>query len=115
MIQQRLVADMDLILLKDHRHRDDDRELLGITLEVVRHRQHSLIVLAYEDDLRSLVEQLRVSLRDVETAEREESRATPGGPHDQDRHQNQPFHASPSFERKAPAPTHNASPAGASQ
>ena len=95
MIHQRLVAGMDLILLKDHRHRDDDRELLGIPLEVVRHSQHSLIVLAHQDDLRGFVEQLRVSLRDVETAEREESRAMPGGPSDQDRHKNQSFHASP--------------------
>jgi len=95
MVQQRLVADVDLILLKDRRHRDDDRELLGITLEVVRHREHSLVVLSHQDDLRGLVEQLRISLRDVETAEREEIRAMPGGPGDQDRYQNQSFHASP--------------------
>src|SRR5882672_4865852 len=115
MIQQRLVADMDLILLQHGWHRDDYRELLRIPLEVVRHRQHRLIVLAHQDDLRGFVEQLRVSLRDVETAEREESRAMPGGPSDEGRDQNQSFHASPSFEPKAPAPTRSVSPAGASQ
>ena len=32
-IEQRLVADVDLILLQDRRHRDDDRELLRIPLK----------------------------------------------------------------------------------
>ena len=83
MIQQRLVADVDLIPLQHRRHGDDHGKFLGIALEVVGHGQHGLVVLPHEDDLRRLVEQLRVRLSHVETAEGEQRLARPGERDDQ--------------------------------
>jgi hypothetical protein len=72
MVDERLVADVNLLALQHRRHRNDDRKLLGIATEVIRHRQHRAIAVAHQHDLRGAVEQLRVGARDVEAAERDQ-------------------------------------------
>jgi hypothetical protein len=57
-IDQGLVADMDLLTLQERRHRHHDRELLRTSLEVVHHRQDRAIAVADEDDLGRLVKEL---------------------------------------------------------
>ena len=73
MVEQRLLTDVNLILLQNRRHRNDDRELLRIALEVVGHRQHRAVLVTNEDDLRRLVVKLGISLGDVEAAESQDS------------------------------------------
>ena len=63
------VADMDLALLQDRRHRHDQREFGEVALEIVAHADHGAIAVAREDHLRGFVEELRVGLADVEAAE----------------------------------------------
>ena len=77
-IDERLVADVDLLALQERRHRNDDGELLQVALEVVGHRHHRAIAVAHQHDLRGLVEQLGVGLGDVEAAEAEQRRRRPG-------------------------------------
>ena len=74
-IDQRLLADVDLLALEQRRHRNHDGELLRLALEVVRHRHHGAIAVAHQHDLRGLVEQLGVGLGDVEAAEAERASA----------------------------------------
>ena len=69
MVEQRLVADVDLLPLEHGRHRDHHRELLRVALEVVGHGEHGAVAVAHQRDLRGLVEELRVGLGDVEAAE----------------------------------------------
>ena len=69
MIDDFLVADVDLALFDERRHRDDDGEFLRIAFEVVHHGDHGLVVVADEHDLRRLVENFRVGLGDVKAAE----------------------------------------------
>src|SRR5215831_17014035 len=68
MIDNLLVADMDLILFDQCRNRNNYRILFWISLEVVDHGDDRLIVLPSQNDLRGLVEDLRVGFRDVEAA-----------------------------------------------
>ena len=68
-VEERPLADVDLLALEERRHRDDDGELLGIALEVVRHREDGAVAVAHQDHLRGLVEELGVGLGDVEAAE----------------------------------------------
>ena len=51
MVDERLVSYVDLSALEDGRHRNDDRELLRIALEVIRHRQNGSVLVAHEHDL----------------------------------------------------------------
>ena len=95
MLHERLVADVDLILLQHCRHGHDDRELLRISAEVVRHRQDGAVSVANEHDLRRLVEQLGVSFGYVETAKGAERRAPPREARGQSGCRNQSFHVSP--------------------
>src|SRR5262249_55961175 len=71
MLENRAIADVDLLALEYGRDRHDDGELLQVSAEVVGHREHGLVVATDEHDLRRLVEELRVRLRDVEAAEGE--------------------------------------------
>src|SRR5262249_54715346 len=68
MIDNLLVADMDLILFDQCRNRNNYCKLFWIALEVVDHVDHGLIVLPGQNDLRRLVEDLRVGFRYVEAA-----------------------------------------------
>ena len=70
MIDDRHVADVDLAAFDERRHRDHDGEVLDVAFEIVGHRQDRAIAVANQHDLRRTVEQFRVGLRDVETAER---------------------------------------------
>ena len=69
MVDQRLVSDMDLLLLQDSRNRNHDRKLPGVAPEVIGHRQHRAVAVPDQHDLRRSVEQLRVGARDIEAAE----------------------------------------------
>ena len=77
MVDERPVADVDLLAPQERRHRHDDGELLQAALIVVGHRQHRPIAVAHEHDLRGAVEQLGISLGDVEAAEAKERRRRP--------------------------------------
>src|SRR5262249_34054576 len=79
MIDDRLLADVNLLALEERRHRDHDCEFFQVPLEVVRHRHHRAVAVADQHHLRGLVEQLRVGLRDVEAAEAEDRRRRPRG------------------------------------
>src|SRR5215510_14577069 len=96
MIEKCFVADVNLPLLQNHRNGNDYGELFRITAKIVRHRQDGPIALAYEHNLRSLVEQLRVSLGHVEAAECEKRLAVPGDANRQRRERRyESFHMSP--------------------
>ncbi len=82
-IDERLLADVDLLAREECRYGNDHGEFLRLALEVVRHGHHGAIAVANQHDLRRLVEQLRIRLRHVETAEAEDRRRRPGD----DRHQ----------------------------
>ena len=69
MVDEGLVADVDLLALQHRRHRNDDGKLLRVAPEVVGHRQHRAIAVAHQHHLGGAVEQLRVGARDVEAAE----------------------------------------------
>jgi hypothetical protein len=68
---------VNLSLLQHGWNRNHNRELLRISLEVVRHRQHRSVALTNENNLRRFVEQLRVSLGAVEPAKGQQRRAVP--------------------------------------
>ena len=87
MIQERFVADMDLFPFQYRWHRHDYGELFGIPLEVVGHRQHCLVLVPDEHDLRRLVKEFSVRLSHVEAAEGGERLAGPG---ERDDHQPTP-------------------------
>src|SRR5207237_9071579 len=82
MRDERTVTHADLSLFEHGRHRHDDREFFRIAFEVVRHRDDGLVLVPHENDLRGLIEELRVGLRDVEAAERQDGRR-------RDRHQDE--------------------------
>src|SRR5262249_60752437 len=71
MLENRAIADVNLLALEYGWDRHDDGELLQVSAEVVGHREHGLVVATDEHELRRLVEELRVRLRDVEAAEGE--------------------------------------------
>ena len=68
-LEQRLVADMDLLAFEHLGHGNDQRELPWIALVVVEHADHGALAVAHQDDLGGLVEQPGVGLADVEAAE----------------------------------------------
>src|SRR5262249_36169901 len=68
MIDNLLVADMDLTFFDQCRNRNNYRKLFWISLKVVNHGDDGLIVLPDQNDLRRLVEDLRVGFRDVKAA-----------------------------------------------
>src|ERR1700677_1669903 len=70
MVDRLHVDDADLFALDERRHRNDERELLGVALVVARHRDRGLSAVAGQHHFRRLVEQLRIRLRDIEAAER---------------------------------------------
>ena len=70
MIDECLVPHVDLASLNRRRHRNDDRELLRVSLEIIHHRHDGAVAVPDEHDLRGLVEEFRVGLGDVEAAER---------------------------------------------
>ena len=74
MIHPRRFADVDLLLLEHDRHRNHDRELLGVALKVARHREHGPIAVSGQHHLRRVVVELGVPLGDVEAAEGERAR-----------------------------------------
>ncbi len=71
MLDERAIADPDLSLLEDRRHRHHDGELPGVALEVVGHGDDRLVLVADQNHLRGLVEELRIGLGHVESAERQ--------------------------------------------
>ena len=92
MIDERFVADVNLLAPEKRRHRNHDRELLQISLEVVRHRHNGPIGVANQHHLRGLVEQFRIGLRDVEAAEPENRRRRPRDNRRHDRTKRETFH-----------------------
>ena len=68
MVDDFLIADMDLTFFDQCRNRDNHGKLFRIPFEVVDHGDDCLIVLPDQDDLRSLVKDLGVGLSDVEAA-----------------------------------------------
>ena len=69
MFQQGRIAHMDLLLLQNSRDRHHQRELLHLALEVIRHRDHGLVVVPRDGHLGGLVEQFRIGLTNIEPAE----------------------------------------------
>ena len=69
-----LVADVDLVARQQRGHRDDDGEFARVALEVVRHGDHGAVAIPCEHHLRGAVEQCGVRLGDIETAERQGGR-----------------------------------------
>jgi hypothetical protein len=69
MIDERLIEDVDLAARDQRRHRDDHREVARLAVKIVGHRHDSAIGVADDDHLRGAIEELRVALRYIETAE----------------------------------------------
>jgi hypothetical protein len=65
MVDDFFIADMDLALFDQCRNRNNHGKLFRIPFEVVDHGDDRLIVLPGQDDLRSLVKDLRVGLGNV--------------------------------------------------
>jgi hypothetical protein len=68
MVDDFLIADMDLTFFDQCRNRDNHGKLFRIAFKVIHHGDHCLIVLTGQDDLRSPVKDLRVGLGDIEAA-----------------------------------------------
>ena len=69
MVDDFLVADVDLPAFDQRRHRYHHGKLFGIAFEIIDHGNHGLVVLARQHDLRRFVEDLGVGLGHVEAAE----------------------------------------------
>lgn len=69
MVDDFLIADMDLASFDERRYGNHHGKLFRIAFEVVNHGDDCFIVLANQDNLRRLVKNLRIGFRDVETAE----------------------------------------------
>ena len=69
MLHDRAVAHVDLFALDHRGHGDDDGEILDVALEVVGHRNHGSVIVAYEDDLGCAIEDTRVGTGHVKAAE----------------------------------------------
>ena len=78
MLDQGSIADPDLPLLEDGRHRHHDGELLGVALEIIGHGDDGLVLVADQHHLRGVVEQFRVGLGHVESAEGQDGRRREG-------------------------------------
>jgi hypothetical protein len=63
------VAHVDLPALHEAGHRDHHRELVRVSLEVVRHGDHRALAVAHEHHLGGAVEQAAAGPGDVEAAE----------------------------------------------
>jgi hypothetical protein len=68
MVDDFLIADMDLALFDQRRNRNNHGKFFRIPFEVVDHGDDCPIVVPGQDDLRSLVKDLRVGLGDVKAA-----------------------------------------------
>ena len=62
MVNDFLIADMDLTFFDQCRNRNNHGKLFRITFEVVDHGDDCLIILPGQDDLRSLVKDFRIGL-----------------------------------------------------
>jgi hypothetical protein len=76
-VDERPIADVNLLAPQERRHRNDDGEFLQRSLKIVGHRHHRSVAVANENDLRGLVEQFRIGLSDVEAAEAKQGRRRP--------------------------------------
>ena len=70
MIDQRVLTDMNLILLQDGRNRNDHCKILGVALEIISQRQNCSVVIPNHHHFGGLIENLGVGFSHIETAER---------------------------------------------
>ena len=70
MIDYGTITDMNLVFLQHDRHGDHNGELLCIPLVIIRHGNHRAVLVTDEHHLGGLVEEIRIGLRDIETAKR---------------------------------------------
>jgi hypothetical protein len=68
-IERGFVAHVNLVTFQKRGHRYHERKLLGIAAIVIGHGQDGFRVVAYQDHLGSLIEQLGVGFGNVEAAE----------------------------------------------
>jgi len=70
MVDDLLIADIDLAAFDQSGYGNHDRELLRIAFEVVYHRDDCFIVLTCQDDLGCFVKNLRIRFGNVKAAKR---------------------------------------------
>src|SRR5438552_461931 len=68
MIQQRLIANMYLVLFQKRRHWNNNGEFFRITFIIIGHPENGLVFVADQDDLRSLIVELGIRLGHIEPA-----------------------------------------------
>ena len=56
MLDDGAIANMDLPAFDHRGYRDNDREVLDVTLEVIRHRDNRTIIVPDQNDLRRTIE-----------------------------------------------------------
>ena len=68
MIQQGLLTHVNLFSGQKSRHGNDHGKFLGVAFEIAGHGEDRAVLVAYDDHLRSLVEEPDVPLRNIEAA-----------------------------------------------